>query len=102
MKKKEQEISSRFGAKKKNNKQVNRFTQLLQKKISRHTRKKNRQFCFRSTRSTTPGTPALANNRRFPPFKTKERNQHASSVGIECLTIEFDQEQIFGTDETFF
>ena len=75
----------------------------MQKKISRHTRKKKIvNFVSDPRASTTPGTHALANNRRFPPFKTKERNQHASSVGIECLTIEFDQEQIFGTDETFF
>ena len=73
------------------------------KKKSHDTRgKKIVNFVSDPRASTTPGTHALANNRRFPPFKTKERNQHASSVGIECLTIEFDQEQIFGTDETFF
>lgn len=80
------------------------------KKNSRHTEKKIRQFCFRSTRkhnsrATHTRAPFVAIIVDFRHFKTKVRNQHASSGDQDRMfdnRLEFDQEQFFGTDETFF
>jgi hypothetical protein len=90
------------------NKSMDSHNSCRKKKNSRHT-KKNSSILFQihaqaQQPSHTHTRSICCNNCRFPPFKTKVRNQHASSGDQDRMfdnRLEFDQEQFFGTDETF-